>query len=310
MGSNPIPGASQYIPGPSKVNGDVFNFLWQCSKDGYRNTTVRGYGKILRNMTKYVDINSPEDVKEYIARKQVSEGRKEVVVNCYANYCQWKGLSFGKPVYHRVKKFPFVPLEADIDALVADLPGKASVFCQLIKETGARPGEAWNLQWIDVNPESRTVTVNCPEKNSNPRVLKVSASLIARLPLMKRRTQWSFKSNVNAKLETMTRRFQRRRKVIANKLQNPRISLISFKSMRHFKATMEYHRTKDILYVKELLGHVNIMNTLVYTHLVNFETDEWTCKVAKNLGEAVKLVEAGFNYITEMDAIKIFRKRK
>jgi len=101
-----------------------------------------------------------------------------------------------------------------------------------------------------------------------------------------------------------------RRKVIANKLQNPRICLISFKSLRHFKATMEYHRTKDILYVKELLGHVSITSTLVYTHLVNFESDEWTCKVANNLEEAVKLVEAGFEYVTDMDSVKVFRKRK
>jgi len=271
---------------------------------------VEGFGKALRDIAKHVDINSPEDVKEYIAKKNVSEGRKEVIVNCYANYCQWKGLKFGRPLYRRVKKFPFVPLEVEVDALIADLPGKVSVFSQLIKETGARPGEAWNIMWTDVNPQSNTVTINSPEKNSNPRVLKVSASLISRLLLMKRKTQWIFKSNSNAKLKTITRRFEVRRKVIANKLQNPRISLISFKSLRHFKATMEYHRTKDILYVKELLGHVSITSTLVYTHLVNFEADEWTCKVANNLEEAVKLVEAGFEYVTDMDSVKIFRKRK
>jgi integrase len=176
VGSNPTPGATIYTPVPCRVNGDVFNFLWQCSKDGYRNSTVEGFSKALRDIAKHVDVNSPEDVKEYIARKQVSEGRKEVIVNCYANYCQWKGLKFGRPLYRHVKKFPFVPFEAEIDALIADLPGKVSVFCQLIKETGARPGEAWNLLWIDVNPQTRTVTINCPEKNSNPRVLKVSAS--------------------------------------------------------------------------------------------------------------------------------------
>jgi site-specific recombinase XerC len=36
---------------------------------------------------------------------------------------------------------------------------------------------------------------------------------------------------------------------------------------------MEYHRTKDILYVKELLGHKSIKNTLIYTHLVQFEEE-------------------------------------
>jgi len=59
-----------------------------------------------------------------------------------------------------------------------------------------------------------------------------------------------------------------------------------------------------------ILGHKNIKNTLIYTHLIEFQDDEYTCKVAKNLDKACKLVEAGFEYVTEMDNIKIFRKRK
>ncbi|MGD0977760.1 MAG: methyltransferase domain-containing protein [Candidatus Bathyarchaeia archaeon] len=46
---------------------------------------------------------------------------------------------------------------------------------------------------------------------------------------------------------------------------------IHFYTLRHWKATMEYHRTKDILYVMKLLGHKNIANTLIYTQLVEFE---------------------------------------
>jgi hypothetical protein len=34
------------------------------------------------------------------------------------------------------------------------------------------------------------------------------------------------------------------------------------------------------------------------------------CKVASNLEEAVELVEAGFEYVTEVEGKKIFRKRK
>jgi hypothetical protein len=37
---------------------------------------------------------------------------------------------------------------------------------------------------------------------------------------------------------------------------------------------------------------------------------DFMCKVANNLDEAVKLVESGFEYVTEMDGVKLFRKRK
>jgi len=73
---------------------------------------------------------------------------------------------------------------------------------------------------------------------------------------------------------------------------------------------VEYHRTRDILYVKQLLGHKKIENTMLYTQLINFESDEYSSAVAKSLEDARKLVEAGFEYVTDMDGCKLFRRRK
>ena len=74
---------------------------------------------------------------------------------------------------------------------------------------------------------------------------------------------------------------------------------------------MEYHKTKDILHVKNVLGHKNIKNTLVYTQLVNFREEEFISKVAKNADEACVLVESGFEFVCNTpDAIMVFRKRK
>jgi len=56
-------------------------------------------------------------------------------------------------------------------------------------------------------------------------------------------------------------------------------------------------RAKDILHVRQMLGHTSIASTLVYTHLVNFEKDE-------------KLLKFGFVYVTDRDSIRIYRKRK
>jgi hypothetical protein len=37
---------------------------------------------------------------------------------------------------------------------------------------------------------------------------------------------------------------------------------------------------------------------------------DYTCKTAKTLEEATLLIEDGFEYVTEMDGVKLFRKRK
>jgi hypothetical protein len=46
--------------------------------------------------------------------------------------------------------------------------------------------------------------------------------------------------------------------------------------------------------------------------LLEVEDDEFISKVAKTVGEACALVEAGYEYVTEFkeEGIKIFRKRK
>jgi hypothetical protein len=74
---------------------------------------------------------------------------------------------------------------------------------------------------------------------------------------------------------------------------------------------MEYHKTKDILHVMQVLGHRNIKNTLIYTQLIKGrEEDEYVCKVAKTVQQAAELIEADFDYVCEIDGVKLFRKRK
>jgi len=60
----------------------------------------------------------------------------------------------------------------------------------------------------------------------------------------------------------------------------------------------------------QLLGHRNIKNTLVYTQLITFEDDEYVCKAASNVKEAAELVEAGYEYVCDMETVKLFWKRK
>lgn len=105
--------------------------------------------------------------------------------------------------------------------------------------------------------------------------------------------------------------FRRHCKKIALKHGEPDMGRITFKSLSHFKGTMEYQKTKDILPVKRVLGHKNIKNTLVYTHLIDFREDQWVSKVAKNADEACKLAEAGFEFVCSTpDNLMVFRKRK
>jgi len=61
----------------------------------------------------------------------------------------------------------------------------------------------------------------------------------------------------NGLLEQFAQNFRQQRKAMAMKLNNPRILQISFKTFRHFKPIMEYHKTKDIMHVKYMLGQTH-----------------------------------------------------
>jgi len=80
--------------------------------------------------------------------------------------------------------------------------------------------------------------------------------------------------------------------------------------LRHYFATMLYHKTKDILFVKQQMGHRKLETTLIYTQLIDFRKEEYHVKTAKTVKQACALVEQGFEYVTEIEGIKIFRKRK
>ena len=57
---------------------------------------------------------------------------------------------------------------------------------------------------------------------------------------------------------------------------------------------MLFYKTKNILYIKQQLGHRCIENAIVYTQLINFENDEWHAAHAKTLNEEDKLAEVGY----------------
>jgi integrase len=67
------------------------------------------------------------------------------------------------------------------------------------------------------------------------------------------------------------------------------------------RGTMEFHRTKNIKFVQNILGHKKLENTDMYTHLIDFESDDWHAAHARSLEEENKLIEAGFEYVRYSD---------
>lgn len=257
-------------------------------------------------------LDDPESVKETISRQKAwSEARKRNIINAYTLFLKLQGLHWDKPKCHVTQKFPFIPQETEIDALISGTGPKTSTFLQLLKETAMRCGEAKRLEWINIDMEKSIITLNDPEKGSNARMWKVTQKLIGMLNNLPRESSKVFGT---CSMQSIKVTFQKARKRLAAKLQNPRLLEISFHTLRHWKATTLYHSTHDPYYVKQFLGHKSLKNTEIYINIERtlFEpgSDEFTVKVTEKPEEVKSLLEVGFEYICQKDSLIFLRKRK
>jgi integrase len=291
--------------------GLIINFMLYMKKQGFRPSTIKNRAELIKTLLNQgVDLNNPEDVKFTIADKKCGDGYKKNLVLAYDTLLRMQGKKWDAPKYKPADRLPFIPLESEIDQLVNAVGRRLSIYLHVLKETGADPGEALAIEWIDVDRSNKTITINHPVKGHKARITNISKELLNRLDTLPKTTDKVF----NIKMRTLQKNYHMQRKTAARKFANPRLRKITFTTFRHWKATMEYHKTKDILWVMRLLGHNSLKTTLIYidleTALFREANDEFTVRVANTLDEASKLLEVGFEYVCEIEGKTLFKKRK
>jgi hypothetical protein len=73
---------------------------------------------------------------------------------------------------------------------------------------------------------------------------------------------------------------------------------------RHWKATIEYHKTKDVLHVKEPRDHKKLDTTSMYIqiaeNLFQHEPDAFNVNVARTQEEMTAHLKVGFEWIRKI----------
>ncbi|MGB9023163.1 MAG: hypothetical protein WCC94_06980 [Candidatus Bathyarchaeia archaeon] len=115
-------------------------------KAGYRSSTVKTCIRSLKAVARRTRLLDPESVKGYLATASVSVNRKQTLTEHLARFYKWKRIPFQAPHYKRIETIPFIPSETEVDQLIAGTSSRVAAFLQVIKETAARPGEAWSYR--------------------------------------------------------------------------------------------------------------------------------------------------------------------
>lgn len=184
----------------------------------------------LKALTHHVNLLDPELVKGYWAKAECSINRKGKICEDLDRFYKYKGIQWVKPNYQRVDTLSFVTTTQEANDLIACPGQKMSVFALLLKETGCRFNEGYSLRWQDINLENSTVTIT-PLKSSYARQMMVSPKLMGLLNSLPRKWPTYVFRNHKIELWKSPKRFR-----TEYMFQRRRLSLVSFKSLRHYYA--------------------------------------------------------------------------
>lgn len=261
-------------------------------------------------LAKHVSLDVPDAVKAFISTRNTwTNAFKDSVAKSYDQYVKKNGLVWEKPYYIVPRKLPYIATTEQLNKIISNCRKKYALILSILRDTGLRPIELHRMTLKDVDLEKGSITTYSA-KDGNPRLLTMKASTLAMFKDYVVQNDFGLTVKMFPTPTAMRKAYCRTRLHLAKKLHEPDLMKIRLYDFRHYYATMLYQKTKDILYVKEQMGHKRIEHTLIYTHLVRFGDEEFVSAVAKNVDEARKLVEAAFEYVTEFEGIKIFKKRK
>lgn len=231
------------------------------------------------------------------------------LVDCYDRYVRFNGLEWVKPFFRREDPIIQLPTEERVDKVIASCQMKNALQFTLLKETGIRPIELHRLTLRNIDLERGILHIKSA-KHGKVRTLRLKTKTLAMLKTFVSKHGFGLSDTMFSDPNTMSKAFQQARDRTAKKFQDQEILKVRLYDLRHFYGSMLYHRTKDLLFVKEKRRHRSISSTMRYMHLIDWGYDEFTVKVASSIEEFTELLESGFEYVSDYEGKKVLRKRK
>jgi integrase len=205
-----------------------------------------------------------------------------------------------------------VPTEERIDRIISRCSLKFITIFQISKH-GLRPDEISKIVLRDIDLQRGLLAVRSSKLGAE-RTIKLKECTRENLrTYIQRKNVTRLDTQLFSKPSILRDQWNTYRKRAYLNFRDEELLKIRLYDLRHWFATTEYLKTRDLLHVKYLLGHRNVETTMIYVHLAQGLTsspEDYACKAARNIEEASALIEQGFDYVTDIDGVKLFRKRK
>jgi len=283
----------------------IINTLINLKTNGKAENTTKSVSQNLTRISKHADLLKPEEVKRYIANakridngKPLSNSTKNKLAFCYDKLCKANNMTWEIPRYK---------YEPNVNKMISAATKRYATIFTILAETGLEGQELHKTSRKDIDIKQGIISVQgCKGHASGSYKLKTKTAEMLREYLAKNQEEYPFPQP-----KVMSQIWRRIRNRVADNLKQPELKKIPMKNLRNYSGARLYNKLKDPIAVMRHLRHKKLETTMHYIRgIIIGGEEEYTRKTANNIKEATELIELGFEYITEMDGTKLFRKRK
>ncbi len=244
----------------------------------YSGKTITSYIRCLKDYFLFLkrdfEILEVDKVREFLLTKQAKNYAPQTV-NLYLNAIKFfysniikTSIKIDLKFAKRSKKLPVVLSYEEIQAIInCTTNQKHKLLISLAYSAGLRVSEVINLQVQDINLQELTIHLK-NAKGKKDRITVFSKKLqdeLEKIITLRNNSDYIFSSERGGKLTERTAQL-----IFENGLHKASIKKkATFHSLRHSFATHLLENGVDIRHIQELLGHVNIRTTQIYTQVTN-----------------------------------------
>ncbi len=240
------------------------------------------------------NIDNPSEVWNFINRKYVDNGKK-ITWDYYLIYAKNLGLKVEDLKFDAVKKIPFLPSEEMLDEITNTIHKNTVRNSVRLLKFGLRIGELKNVRFDRIR---RIMIVKTEKRKDNKERI---------IPL----PEWfDIPSEWCKREKSIQEAIKRACRKLAKLKNNPDYLKIHPHSFRHWFGTDLYAKTKDLVLVKERLGHSDIKSTMVYIQLVQTGKPKYEAKKVdiENVEEMQELIRTGWEIAVQTEKWITFKK--
>jgi integrase len=177
------------------------------------------------------------------------------------------------------------------------------------KDLGTRPIELFWLKVGDVDLANGSVSIT-GAKHTVGREGKLKANTLAILKLHIEQNNLRMNDQIfkGKNADNFAENYRHLRNSLAKKHNMPELKQVQLYDFRRFKASKEYHLSRNLLLVKQLLGHKHIDQTEKYISLFDEANITWIPVIARTQEEIEQAIKDDCMLVCQADGITYFKK--